>query len=433
MKKLKILNIVILCASLLQANPEDGIRGSIITQDGKVLAKSSAEGYRIFPFKDSLSPTLGYVTSKEEGRRGVEQAVGTTLSLGYDVHLTINLDLQQKIESLLNQSKIKTEAEHIIAAVMESKTGIIVAMASSNRYDPGHIREQDIESIPSRFTEYPYEPGAVMMPIVLAIAIEKKLLTSDTVFSTYNGSMAWTDDRFLVDKQKYDVLSTAEMILRSSNIGISQVAWLVSAYEFYTGLEKFGFGKPSGIELHRDKEGYIKSVSTFENKMNRASTALGYGMLATFTQLLKAYSTFNNEGVPVTPRLIVSESDNDIKEQNISLKKLESTQGISKSTAQQIHMMLVDNVKRGTSTDAQYANLEIGGQTGTAYIYREGKYREEYHSSFYGFANDDEGNKYTIAVMLTRPKANKLIYASKSAVPLFREIVGLLVEKHYLK
>ena len=272
-----------------------------------------------------------------------------------------------------------------------------------------------------------------MMPITLALALEKNLVTPETVFSTYNGKMEWENGRFITDSQKHNTLTTTEMILNSSNIGITQVAWLLSGYEFRTGLEKFGFAHRSGIELHRDKEGFIKSVSKFEGKMQRASTAFGYGMLATFTQLLKAYSAFNNEGITVTPTLVDSVRDSNGKNLNTSLKKQNSTQVVSRKTAAQIHTMLVENVKRGTGINAQYGDLEIGGQTGTAHIYRDGKYRKEYHSSFYGFVNDSKGNRYTIGVMTIRPKADELFYAKKSSVPVFREIVGLLVENYYLK
>ena len=71
-------------------------------------------------------------------------------------------------------------------------------------------------------------------------------------------------------------------------------------------------------------------------------------------------------------------------------------------------------------------DIETGGMLATAHIYRDGKYRREYHSSFYGFANDVKGNKYTIGVLVIRAKAPEMFYASRSAVPVFREVVKVL-------
>ena len=78
---------------------------------------------------------------------------------------------------------------------------------------------------------------------------------------------------------------------------------------------------------------------------------------------------------------------------------------------------------------AQYPGLEIGGKTGTAHMAKGGRYVREYHSSFYGFANDKFGHKYTIGALVIRAKKRYAYFASKSAVPTFRQIVQLLVEQ----
>jgi cell division protein FtsI (penicillin-binding protein 3) len=68
----------------------------------------------------------------------------------------------------------------------------------------------------------------------------------------------------------------------------------------------------------------------------------------------------------------------------------------------------------------------------TAHIAKGGRYVREYHSSFYGFANDEEGNRYTIGVLVIRPRDPHNFYASRSAVPVFREVVEALEEEHFL-
>jgi len=157
-------------------------------------------------------------------------------------------------------------------------------------------------------------------------------------------------------------------------------------------------------------------------------------MMVSFAQLFKAYSAFNNDGVAVTPRIVDYLSDK--KGNHYTLDpKVPDLQAISKKAANQIHKILIRVVqdKKGTGRAARYPGLEIGGKTGTAHTVKNGHYVREYHSSFYGFANDNQGNRYTIGVLVIKAKKWRKYFASKSAVPTFRNIVQILVEEGYLK
>jgi cell division protein FtsI (penicillin-binding protein 3) len=113
--------------------------------------------------------------------------------------------------------------------------------------------------------------------------------------------------------------------------------------------------------------------------------------------------------------------------------KVGNMQAVSKKAANQVHDILLEVVKRGTGVKAGYPGLEVGGKTGTAHIAKHGRYVREYHSSFYGFANDKEGHKYTIGVLVIRAKKPYKYFASQSAVPTFRRTLDILVELDYLK
>jgi cell division protein FtsI (penicillin-binding protein 3) len=155
-------------------------------------------------------------------------------------------------------------------------------------------------------------------------------------------------------------------------------------------------------------------------------------MMVTFTQLLKAYSAFNNDGLAVTPRLV--DYLQDAKGKHYTLPpEIGNIQAVSKKAANQVHDILLEVVKRGTGVKAQYPGLEVGGKTGTAHIAKNGRYVREYHSSFYGFANDKEGHKYTIGALVIRAKKPYKYFASQSAVPTFRRMLDILVELDYLK
>jgi len=423
---------------------------------------------REFPLSDVLSPVLGYVGKKPEGRytrpegkKGLERkydkhitskkngyfkgerdviasiihnkkSIQMTRVDGMDLHLNIPLAFQRRVELMIDQMKASIDADEILVGVMESSTGKVLALASTERYNPKHITQKDIPALNPKFSEYPYEAGSVLKPISLAIALDHKVVTPNTWFNTYNGRLKIGKRRTITDDEKFDSLTATDIIVHSSNVGISQISWRLTGQEFREGLLKFGLAKPSGIDLSRDLPGQVKPLRLLNNNMHRANSSYGYGMLVTFAQLFKAYSAFNNDGIAVTPRIVDYLEDE--KGNHYTLEpKVDNLNAVGKQAANQIHNILLEVVKRGTGVKAQYPGLEIGGKTGTAHIAKNGRYVREYHSSFYGFANDKEGHKYTIGVLVIRAKKYHKYFASQSAVPTFRRIVDTLVELDYLK
>ena len=423
---------------------------------------------RRFPLNDCLTPIIGYVRKKSDdrytrpkGMKGLERyaekhltskkngyfegqrdVVGSVIHNGasteikrvdgLDLHLNIPLSLQRRVEKILDRMKEETGAEEIIAAVMESNTGKVLAMASSERYDPSHITQKDVAALNPKFSEYPYEPGSVIKPLTLSIALDHHRVTPGKWFQTFNGRMKIGKRRTITDDEKFESLTVTDIIVHSSNVGISQISWTVNGQEFREGLLKFGLSQPSGIDLSRDLPGKVKPLRLLNNQMHRANQSYGYGMHATFAQLLKAYSAFNNDGKAMSPRIVDYFEDKKNKHYRLDPPQPDR-QAISKKTAEQIHKILIEVVKRGTGVAGQYAGLEIGGKTGTAHIATSAGYSKLYHSSFYGFANDKSGRKYTIGVLVIKPRKPYKYFASASAVPTFKKITNALVELDYLK
>jgi len=423
---------------------------------------------RRFPLKDVLSPILGYVGNQSDGRytrtvgkkglersynkhiakkqdgfiRGKRDVVGALIHDknthivpridGLDLHLNIPLALQRRVELMLDQMKESIDADEIIVGIMESNTGKVLSMASSKRYNPAHIRQKDIAALVPKFTEYPYEAGSVLKPLTVAIALDKKRITPNTWFKTGYKKFDITGGQSVSDDDYFESIPVTEIIVHSSNIGTSQISWRLTGKEFREGLLKFGIAQKTGIDLSRDLPGSLKSVKKLNHKMHRANSSFGYGMMVTFTQMLKAYSAFNNDGLAMTPRLVDYLEDATGKHYTLP-PKIGNIQAVGKRTAHQIHDILLEVVKRGTGKKAQYPGLEVGGKTGTAHIAKHGRYVREYHSSFYGFANDNKGHKYTIGVLVIRAKKYRHYFASKSAVPTFRRTLDILVELDYLK
>jgi len=419
---------------------------------------------RYFPHKDTFSPLLGYLQSKEEKNykspvaikglersydsyllpekngllKGKRDVFGTVILTGesnnvlrrdgMNVHLNITLDFQKDVEKIVDSMKEQVGAEEILVSVMDSVTGNLLALASSERFNPNKIRQKDVKSLNPNFSEYLYEPGSVIKPLTLAIALDANKVTLRDKFKL-GGKHKVTEKYTITDDDYFKYLYPRGIIVYSSNIGIAKIAWRLSGKEFYDGLSNFGLAQKSGIDFSKELAGRIKAPYLLEDSTYSGNTAYGYSMFTNFMQINKAYSAFNNDGIAVAPKLVAKFSDNYNKVYDVDRENL-SIQACSVKSANIIHNILKAVVEIGTGTAAQYDGLEIGGKTGTAHIAYKGQYIEEYHSSFYGFANDEFGNKYTIGVLVIRPK--KVYFASQTAAPTFFKVVKKMVEYSYL-
>ena len=234
----KIAAIAVTPLTMLNAQQEpEKSRAAIITKDGTTIAVSDGM-IRRFRSARTLEPILGYIRYQQGGKKGLEKYADKHLKNGYTMHLTIEYLLQECITEILDHNKEELQAEEIIAAVMDSSTGEVLTMASSNRYNPAHITVDDVPSLTPKVAEYPYEPGSVIKPLTLAIALDYQQLYSDTVFSIYNGTLK-IGDKTITDDEKFPVLTATDIIVHSSNVGISQISWLLTSKEFRDGLQNF--------------------------------------------------------------------------------------------------------------------------------------------------------------------------------------------------
>ncbi|WP_331774309.1 peptidoglycan D,D-transpeptidase FtsI family protein [Sulfurospirillum sp. 1612] len=435
---------------------DDFIHGMSVEESGEK---------RIYPAKDTLTPVVGYIRKIEKNRmttitgvKGIEKYyedklapiqdsilkghrdIANTVILdrysmytkrmdGLNVYLNISLKLQKVIEKILDDKKKDLEAQEIIACVMDSKTGAILALATSNRYNPDFIRRVDYPSLNVSAIEYSYEPGSVMKPITFSLLLEANKVNPFDLVRIFGGKYR-IGRKVIHDTHDFEWLSAEDVIVHSSNVGISQLAQKLDPIEFYKGLKDFGFSKKSGIDLPYEAKGAIPPLHKFESEIYKATIGYGYGLDANFMQVLKAYSVFNNNGRMVTPKIAKRISSDDGK-YNLD-DYMSQKQVIPVAVAKRMHKILIKTVLKGTGKAAIYDGLEIGGKTGTAHIAGGGGYTNKYNSSFFGFAND-KTSRYTIGVLVRDPEKRYHYYASQTAVPTFREIVDKLVEEGFLK
>jgi cell division protein FtsI (penicillin-binding protein 3) len=346
---------------------------------------------------------------------------------GLDIKLTIPISFQIKIERMLDAMKNELRAKEVMIAIMNSNDGTVYTMASSNRYLPKSIKRSDYPSLNSGMIEYSFEPGSVLKPITFSLLLEKKLINPYDLVNGHNGRFKM-GRKVITDEHRFDWLSAENVIVYSSNIGIAQLAQKLSGFEFYEGLQKFGFAQKSTPDLIYEKAGSIPSAQRLENQIYKATCAYGYGIRANLMQLMRAYSVFNNNGRMVYPRLVQS-FINELGEEK-KLEPLEQTQVISSATAQRVKKILIKTVNKGTGKKAITPGLEIGGKTGTAHIVEKGKYVSKYNTAFMGFAND-KTHKYNIGVVVIQPQKSQ--FASQTSVPVFKQAIEIMIEEGFLQ
>jgi len=345
---------------------------------------------------------------------------------GLDIKLSIPISFQIKVERMLDAMKKELRAKQIMIAIMNSKTGDVYAMASSNRFLPKKIKRRDYPSLNSGMIEYSFEPGSVIKPITFSLLLDKNLINPYDLVNGHNGRYK-LGRKIITDEHRFGWLSAENVIVHSSNIGMAQLSQKLSGYEFYEGLKKFGFSQKSTPDLIYEKVGSIPSSKKLENEIYKATCSYGYGMRANLMQLLRAYSAFNNNGRILYPKIVTSFIDEYGREERVPYE--EQIQVIKSSTAQRVKNILIKTVNEGTGKKAITRGLIIGGKTGTAHIVEKGKYVKKYNTAFMGFANDAK-NKYSIGVVVVQPKKSQ--FASQTSVPVFKKAVEIMIEDGYL-
>ena len=345
---------------------------------------------------------------------------------GLDIKLTIPVSLQIRIEKMLDVMKIELKAKQIMIAIMDTKTGNMLTMASSNRFLPKKIKRSDYPSLNSGMTEYSFEPGSVIKVITFSLLLDKGLINPYDLVNGHNGHFK-IGRKVITDEHKFDWLSAENVIVHSSNIGMAQLAQKLSGPEFNEGLLQFGFSKKSTPDMIYERKGSIPSANRLNNEIYKATCSYGYGMRANLMQLIRAYSAFNNNGRIVTPRIVSNFIDTYKRE--IPIPSQEQIQVIKSSTAARVKKILIKTVNQGTGKKAITKGLQIGGKTGTAHIVEKGKYVRKYNTAFLGFANDEK-HKYTMGVVVVQPKKSQ--FAAQTSVPVFKKAVDIMVEEGYL-
>jgi len=435
--------------------------GRLILQGLDIIESGEA---RIYPYGDLLTPVIGYPKKYEDhgytrskGKKGIERQYNEELTPqknglqraprdvngymilnkesstkyaenGLDVKLTIPVTLQSRVEQMCDKMKAKMGARQIMVTVMEAQTGKMLVLASSNRFKPKDIKQKDINSLQVHAVEYSFEPGSVLKPIVFSILMKHGLVNPFEVVNVHNGRFK-IGKRIITDEHKEHYLSAENVIVYSSNIGISILAQRLNASDYHQDLVDFGFTQKSGIDLTNERRGVLPSIRQLSTETYKASASYGYSIRVNLIQLIKAYNVFNNHGRLVVPHLTQEYIDQSGR--HIPIETDEPIQLLEPSIAERVKRILIKTAVEGTGQKALVDGITVGGKTGTAQIAEKGHYRRKYNTSFIGIA-DDLTHNYTIGVTVVRPKV-AFKFAAQSAAPVFKKTVELMIEEGFLE
>ena len=220
---------------------------------------------RKYPYGDLATPIVGfYHKSKKNGVMGIERSYEDSLSSGAlkkiysprdvggnlifhqdnldfdnsngeDIILNINAKLQTKIERICDAYKKSLNSKEVLVTIMDSKTGNIVSMASSNRYNPSRIKNVAYTNM--NFVQYPFEPGSVMKPFLMAHLLEEREVTPYELIWAEKGRYK-IGRKWITDTHPHGWISMEDIIVESSNIGVAKLAQRLTPYHYLQMLQK---------------------------------------------------------------------------------------------------------------------------------------------------------------------------------------------------
>ena len=293
-----------------------------------------------------------------------------TLTDGAGIILTIDAAIQQVARAELLSQYQTYEAESAVAIVAEPKTGAILAMVSLPDFDPNHAPSTDPNNFRNRALTDPFEPGSILKPIVVAIALDAGAVSPDEhIFcenGTYSGKGFGRIGEYR-DKQ-YGDMTIREILVKSSNIGMAKIGQKLGKDRLYKGLKYFGFGKTTGLDLPGESEGMLSHTDKWTG-YSITRIPFGQEISVTAIQLIKAFCILANGGRQVRPYVVRAVIDNDGEIIKLKRPPLAFGFAIRPEVARWVVTeAMAGVVNEGTGFRAKLDKWQVFGKTGTADI-----------------------------------------------------------------
>ena len=391
---------------------------------------------RYYPAGEETAQTLGFTGQDDNGLEGMELALQEQLAgkpgsqrvikdnhgyiveeagslhvskAGSDFVLSLDSNLQhiayRELESAVKQHRAKAGA----VVILDSRTGEVLALANYPGYNPNNRNNTSSKAMRNRAITDQFEPGSTLKPFTVATAIEAGKVHPNTVINTEHG-VFMLSNRKIHDSHPESMMTVAQVIQKSSNVGAAKIALSLKSETMWQGLTDSGFGAQTGSNFPGEATGKLRDPKTWK-PIEQATMAYGHGISVNLLQLARAYTIFANDG--------------ELKP--ISLLKLDTPvtgkKVFSDHTAHAVRDMLETVVlPGGTAPLAQVAGYSVAGKTGTAHKLEDGHYVDHYVASFVGFA-PASNPRLVVAVMIDDPAGTEY-YGGEVAAPVFSKVIS---------
>ena len=424
--------------------PEQGRRLERLSLDGVGVVM---EGRRFYPKGPLLSHVLGFAGMDDRGLEGVElryeqylrgekravvlqrDALGRAVfpkglneegaAAGHSLTLTVDEVIQYIAEKELDEAVSRSNAKSGTVIVMNPKTGEVLAMAVSPRFDPNAVAALVPDRWRNRALTDTYEPGSTMKTMIAAAALEEKVMTPGSMIYGENGQLSIANT-VIHDHEKLGWMTFAQMIQKSSNIGAAKVGIALGEWRVFDYLKEFGFGEKTGVDLPGETSGLLRGPRQW-GKRSLASISMGQEIGVTPLQMVTAMSAIANGGVLMKP-YVVSEVRNAKGQLMAQTMPQAKRRIVSLDTARTLTTLLEGVVTIGTGGKAGIPGYRVAGKTGTAQKVdpRTGAYSSTLLvGSFLGYV-PAENPRLAMIVVIDEPKGEG--WGGVVAAPVFRRI-----------
>jgi cell division protein FtsI (penicillin-binding protein 3) len=392
---------------------------------------------RYYPAGEVMAHVLGFTGAEDVGQEGIELAFNDQLSGkpgsrrvikdrrgnvvedvesirppldGKDIALAIDSKVQYLAYTHLKQSLAEHRAKAGGVVVIDADSGEILALVNLPTYNPNNRTKLAGAQLRNRALTDTFEPGSTLKPFTAALALEQGKVRFDTQIQTAPGKMT-IGSATISDAHAHGMLTVAQVIQKSSNIGSAKLALSMKPEEMWAMFDSLGFGAPLKLGFPGEAGGRLRPAKTWK-PIEQATMAYGHGISVTLIQLARAYQAFARDG--------------DLLPLSLSRVDVPPTTGkqvFSAQTAREVRAMLEMAVRPGgTAPKAQIPGYRVAGKTGTAHKLESGAYANRYVASFVGFAPVSDP-RLIVAVMIDEPSNGKY-YGGEVAAPVFAQVMA---------
>ena len=349
---------------------------------------------------------------------------------GSHIVLTIDHTIQFKLEEVLAKLTEEYKPNLALGAIMDPKTGDILAMASTPNFDANEYNKvSDARVFQNPLVSNRYDQGSIFKPITVGIGLDQGIITPNTTYDDKGSEVINGYEVSNWSNKTYGIQNMSYALENSLNLGMIFIQRKLGREAFTTGiLDKFQIGNKTGIDLpgevNNDTRNLTKSARDARD-IDYANISYGQSISITPIRMLTSFNSIINGGKIMKPRIVkeIRTSDGEIK----TFEPEVQGQSMSADSAKQLSQMLVDVVEKGSAKSASVEGYSIGGKTGTGQIQVDGKYIKDggpTYQSFIEFATLDNP-KYTLLISLDTPQGVR--FADSSVVPKVKDLNEFLL------